>query len=87
MAFEEQLFIGKLSAISPTYDNIVAINGDTTSGQPSINNIAAYDGTQDITLLRVGQTINTVTGGGFSSNVIITNIARFYINGRYKCRC
>ena len=75
MAFEEQLFIGRLSNISPTYDNIVAINGDTINGQSTITNIAAYNGTQDITLLRVGQTINTVTGGGFSSNVIITNIA------------
>ena len=75
MAFEPQLFIGKLSSVSPKYDNIVAINGDTINGQSTITNIAAYNGTQDITLLRVGQTINTVTGGGFSSNVIITNIA------------
>lgn len=75
MAFEEQLFIGKLSATSPTYNNIVAINGDTTSGQPFIENITAFNGAQDIALLRVGQTINTVTQGGFSGDVIITNIA------------
>lgn len=74
MAFEPQLFIGKLSSVSPKYDNIVAINGDTINSQNTITNIAAYNGTQDITLLRVGQTINTVTNGAFSGNVIITNI-------------
>jgi len=74
MAFEEQLFIGRLSSVAPTYDNIVAINGDTVNGQPTITNASAFNAAQDIALLRVGQTINTVSGGGFSSNVIITNI-------------
>jgi hypothetical protein len=75
MSFEPQLFIGRLSSVTPQYDNIVAILGDTVNGLPTITNVAPFNAAQDITLLRVGQTINTVTGGGFSSNVIITNIA------------
>jgi hypothetical protein len=75
MSFEPQLFIGRLSLVTPQYDNVVAILGDTVNGLPTITNVAPFNGAQDITLLRVGQTINTVTGGGFSSNVIITNIA------------
>ena len=41
MAYENQLFIGKITSATPAYDNIVAINGDTTSGQNTITNAAA----------------------------------------------
>ena len=74
MAYIKQLFIGKLSSVSPTYDNIVAINGDTVNGQNTITNVSPFNAAQDVSLLKVGQTINTVTGGGFSSDVTITNI-------------
>lgn len=74
MAFEQQLFIGRLTSFSPKYDNIVAVNGDTVSGQPTITNVSAFNATQDISLLKIGQILNTVTGGAFSSNVTITNI-------------
>ena len=73
MAYDKQLFIGKLSSVSPKYDNVIALNGNTTSGQPSITNAVAISGF-DLALLRVGQTINTIAGGGFSSDVTITNI-------------
>jgi len=74
MAYENQLFIGKLTSATPSYDNIVAINGDTTSGQNTITNAAALNSTYDINLLRIGQTINTISSG-FAADVTITNIA------------
>ena len=74
MAYDKQLFIGKLSSVTPKYDNVIALNGDTTSGQPSITNAVAIAGF-DLALLRVGQTINTIAGGGFSSDVTITNVS------------
>ena len=73
MAYDKQLFIGKLTNVSPKYDNVIALNGDTTSGQPSITNAVAIAGF-NLALLRVGQTINTISGGGFSSDVTITNV-------------
>jgi len=73
MAYDKQLFIGKLSSVTPKYDNVIALNGNTTSGQPSITNAVAISGF-NLALLRVGQTINTIAGGGFSSDVTITNI-------------
>ena len=74
MAYDKQLFIGKLSSVTPKYDNVIALNGDTTSGQPSITNAVAIAGF-DLALLRVGQTINTIAGGGFSADVTITNVS------------
>ncbi len=74
MGYDKQLFIGKLSSVTPKYDNVIALNGDTTSGQPSITNAVAISGF-NLALLRVGQTINTISGGGFSSDVTITNIS------------
>tara|TARA_B110000008_G_scaffold241599_1_gene249531 strand:+ start:722 stop:1735 length:1014 start_codon:yes stop_codon:yes gene_type:complete len=74
MAYEKQLFIGKLTGVTPAYDNVVALTGNTTAGQNTITNIANFNATYDINLLRVGQTINTVTGGGFSGDVLITNV-------------
>ena len=73
MAYDKQLFIGKLTNVSPKYDNVIALNGNTTSGQPQITNAVAISGF-NLALLRVGQTINTISGGGFSSDVTITNI-------------
>jgi len=73
MAYDKQLFIGKLSSVTPKYDNVIALNGNTTSGQPQITNAVAISGF-NLALLRVGQTINTISGGGFSSDVTITNI-------------
>jgi hypothetical protein len=75
MAFEEQLFIGKISTFSPTYNFLVGFTGDTVNGQNTITNIVASDANNDLGLLRVGQTIVTYSGGGFSGNVIITNIS------------
>ena len=74
MAYDKQLFIGKLSSVTPKYDNVIALNGNTTSGQPQITNAVAISGF-NLALLRVGQTINTISGGGFSSDVTITNIS------------
>lgn len=74
MAYENQLFIGKLTSATPAYDNLVAINGDTTSGQNTITNASALNATYDINLLRIGQTINTISSG-FAADVTITNIA------------
>ena len=73
MAYENQLFIGKITSATPQYDNVVAINGDTTSGQNTISNAAALNSTYDINLLRVGQTVNTISSG-FAADVTITNI-------------
>ena len=73
MAYENQLFIGKITSATPQYDNVVAINGDTTSGQNTISNAAALSSTYDINLLRVGQTVNTISSG-FAADVTITNI-------------
>ena len=58
-----------------TYDNVVAITGTTVSGEDTITSIAAFNSTFDINLLRIGQTINTVSGGAFSSDVTITGIS------------
>ena len=74
MAFEQQLFIGKTSAFSPTYNFLVGFTGTTVNGQNTITNIVASDPSNDLGLLRVGQTIVTYSGGGFSGNVTITNI-------------
>ena len=73
MAYDKQLFIGKLSSVTPKYDNVVAFTGDVVSGQPTITNIANFNSTFDISLLRVGQIVNTF-GVGFATNVTITNI-------------
>jgi len=73
MAYDKQLFIGKLSSVTPKYDNVVAFTGDVVSGQPTITNIANFNSTFDISLLRVGQIVNTF-GSGFATNVTITNI-------------
>jgi len=73
MAFKEQLFIGKVTSFSPTYDNVLAITGNTVNGVNTITNIAALDPSYDLSLLRVGQIVNTI-GAGFATNVTITNI-------------
>ena len=74
MAYDKQLFIGKLSSVTPKFDNVVAFTGDVLTGDRDIENIANYNATFDISLLRVGQIINTF-GLGFATNVIITNIS------------
>jgi hypothetical protein len=74
MAYDKQLFIGKLSSVTPNYDNVVAFTGDVSTGIATITNIANFNATFDISLLRVGQIINTF-GLGFATNVIITNIS------------
>jgi len=68
-----QPFYGKLSGITPSSDNIVAITGDTIIGVNQITNIAPFDSSFNLNLLRVGQTLNDVQGA-FGSNVVITNI-------------
>tara|TARA_B110000285_G_scaffold187700_1_gene213590 strand:- start:40 stop:1038 length:999 start_codon:yes stop_codon:yes gene_type:complete len=75
MAFDEQLFVGRIGEFSPKYNNIVAITGTTISGNNQITSVAAFNGTFDTNLLRVGQTLNVVSGGGFSGDIIITNIS------------
>lgn len=74
MAFEKQLFIGRTGEFSPKYNNIVAITGTTVNSQNTITNVSAFNSTFDASLLRVGQILNTVSGGAFSSDVTITNI-------------
>lgn len=74
MAYDKQLFIGKLTSVTPKYDNVIALNGNTVSGQPQITNAVAIAGF-DLALLRVGQIINTISGGGFSGDVTITGIS------------
>ena len=74
MAYDKQLFIGKLTSVTPKYDNVIALNGNTVSGQPQITNAVAIAGF-DLALLRVGQIINTISGGGFSGDVTITSIS------------
>lgn len=73
MAFKEQLFIGKVTSFSPAYDNIVAITGNTVNGVNTITNIATLDSSYDLSLLRVGQIVNSIQGG-FAADVTITNI-------------
>ena len=74
MAYDKQLFIGKLSSFTPKYDNVIAFNGTTVSGAPQITGVVALGGF-DLALLRVGQIINTISGGGFSGDVTITSIS------------
>jgi len=69
-----QPFYGKLSGVTPVSDNIVAITGNTTIGVNQITNIAAFNSSFNINLLRVGQTLNDVNGA-FGSNIIISNIS------------
>ena len=73
MAFEEQLFIGRVNSFSPAYDTVVAITGNTVSGQNTITNVAALDSSFDLSLLRVGQVVTTIQTG-FSANVTIIEI-------------
>lgn len=70
-----QPFYGKLSGVTPASDNIVAITGDTTVGVNQIANIAAFDPSFNIDLLRVGQILNDIQGAFGGGNVTITNIA------------
>ena len=72
MAFEPQLFIGRLSSFSPKYNNIIAIKGDTINSQNTITNVIPFNATFDLSLLRIGQIINP--GAAFSGDVTITNI-------------
>tara|TARA_B110000971_G_scaffold190913_1_gene202209 strand:+ start:1938 stop:2942 length:1005 start_codon:yes stop_codon:yes gene_type:complete len=73
MAYEPQLFIGKISSITPQYNNIVFINGTIQSGQSTITGITPQSGTQDVSLLRVGMSIQSY-GGGYATNPTIVSI-------------
>ena len=73
MAYEPQLFIGKISSITPQYNNIVFINGTIQSGQSTITGITPQSGTQDVSLLRVGMSIQSF-GGGYATNPTIVSI-------------
>ena len=73
MAYEPQLFIGKISSITPQYNNLVFINGTIQSGQSTITGITPQSGTQDVSLLRVGMSIQSF-GGGYATNPTIVSI-------------
>ena len=73
MAYEPQLFIGKISSVTPQYNNIVFINGTIQSGQSTITGITPQSGTQDVSLLRVGMSIQSY-GGGYATNPTIVSI-------------
>ena len=73
MAYEPQLFIGKISSITPQYSNLVFINGTIQSGQSTITGITPQSGTQDVSLLRVGMSIQSY-GGGYATNPTIVSI-------------
>jgi len=61
MPYTNQLFIGKITNVFPSYDTVVYMSGNTTLGQNTITNLEANNG--DINLLRVGMGIQS-----FSSN-------------------
>lgn len=73
MAYEPQLFIGKISSVTPQYNNIVFINGTIQSGQSTITGITPQSGAQDVSLLRVGMSIQSF-GGGYATNPTIVSI-------------
>ena len=71
--YEKQLFIGRVSNVTPQYNNIVFINGTISSGDDRITGITGQSGVQDPSLLRVGMTIQSF-GGGYASNPTILSI-------------
>ena len=75
MAYEPQLFYGKLSSFSATNDNITVITGDVQNGSNNITNVAAFDSSYDVNLLRVGQILGDVEGVFDTATVTITNIS------------
>ena len=73
MAYEPQLFIGRISSITPQYNNLLFINGTIQSGQSTITGITPQSGTYDVSLLRVGMSIQSF-GGGYATNPTIVSI-------------
>jgi len=73
MAHTNQLFIGKITNVSPAYNNVVTLTGDTLIGQNTITGLTSYNSTYDLNLLRVGMALNTVQSG-FSTDVTIISI-------------
>lgn len=74
MAYEPQLFYGKLSSFSATNDNITVITGDVDNSTKDITNVAAFNSSFDVNLLRVGQILGDVNNVYNTSTVTIEAI-------------
>ena len=72
MAYVNQQFFGAITAESITKENLVILTGNTTSGSNIITNTFPLSG-YDISLLRVSQSIFSVTNS-VTSSAYITNI-------------
>ena len=75
MAYEAQLFYGKLSSFSANNDNITVIKGDVTNGSNQITNVIDFNASYDAGLLRVGQILGDVSDVFDTDTVTITNIS------------
>ncbi len=74
MAYEPQLFYGKLNSFSAQNDNITVITGNVDSSTKDITNVAAVNSTFDVNLLRVGQILDDVNNVYDTSTVTIETI-------------
>jgi len=74
MAYTPQLFYGKLTSFTALNDNITVITGTVQSGNPVISNIAAFNPSFDVSLLRVGQILNDANSVFPTANVTILEI-------------
>jgi hypothetical protein len=74
MAYTPQLFYGKLSSFTALNDNITVITGTVQSGNSIISNVAAFNASFDVSVLRVGQILNDVSSAFPTSNVTILEI-------------
>lgn len=75
MAYEAQLFYGKLSSFSANNDNITVVKGDVTNGSNQITNIIDFNASYDAGLLRVGQILGDISDVFDTATVTITNIS------------
>jgi hypothetical protein len=75
MTYKPQLFYGKLSSFTAANDNITVITGDVENGSNNITNVAAFDSSYDVNLLRVGQILGDVGDVFDPATVTIINIS------------
>jgi hypothetical protein len=73
MAYVNQQFFGAITANDIINENLVIITGSITAGSNNITNISALS-TYDLNLLRVSQSVYSVSNG-FTSSAYITNIS------------
>lgn len=74
MAYEPQLFYGKLTSFSAKNDNITVITGNVDSSTKDITSVAAVNSSFDVNLLRVGQVLDDVNNVYNTSTVTIEAI-------------